>query len=80
MRKHADWVVDDAPAYARSKACLAVAGEMDANVLVVAADRPDTSAPAAPRDALSEAGGRCAGIVFNQARIAPAPFLRAGRT
>lgn len=80
LRRHTDLVVVDAPSAERSSACLTTASQVDFTILVVAADRPDTSAPAALRDALSQAGGRCAGIVFNQARIAPAPFLRAGRT
>jgi hypothetical protein len=67
MRRHADWVVVDAPAYARSKACLAVASQMDANVLVVAADRRDVAAPQALKGAIERAGGFCAGMVLNRA-------------
>jgi hypothetical protein len=50
---------------------------MDTTVLVVAAEGEDTRAPAALRDAIEEVGGRCAGIVFNRARIAPPRFLKA---
>lgn len=79
LRRHAAMVVVDAPAAERSSACLTMAPLVDFSVLVVAADQPDTSAPAALRDAIVQAGGRCAGIVFNQARIAPPPFLQAAR-
>jgi hypothetical protein len=79
LRKHADMIVVDAPSAERSSACLSTAAQVDINILVVAADQPDTSAPAALRDAIAQAGGRCAGIVFNQAKIAPPPFMRTGR-
>ena len=80
LRRHAELVVIDAPSAERSSACLAVAPFVDFSILVVAADQPDTSAPAALRDAITQAGGRIAGIVFNQAQIAPPPFLKAGRS
>ncbi len=77
LRRHAALVVVDAPAADRSTAAVIVAPFMDATVLVVAADGADTRAPAAVRDAIEQAGGRCAGIVFNRARIEPPRFLRA---
>jgi len=77
MRRHADWVVVDAPAYARSKACLAVASEMDANVLVVAADRRDAAAPQALKGAIERAGGYCAGMVLNRAAEEAPQMLKA---
>lgn len=79
LRRHADLVVLDAPAADRSSACLTAAPFVDCSVLVVAADQPDTAAPAALRDALNQAGGRCAGVVFNRAEVEPAPFLRAAQ-
>lgn len=75
LRARMDCVVIDAPAAERSKAVLATAPFADANVLVVAGDRRDTRGPAAVRDALSAAGGHCAGLVFNRAPPPPPAFL-----
>jgi Mrp family chromosome partitioning ATPase len=69
LRPHADLIVVDAPAFGRSEACLSVAPFMDCVILVVAAEEADTRGPAELRDAINAAGGRCAGIVFNRARI-----------
>ncbi len=77
MRRHAELVVVDAPSADRSQAGLAMAPLMDMTVLVVAADLADTRAPAALRDAIEQAGGRCAGLVFNRGQIEPPGFLRA---
>ena len=77
MRRHAELVVVDSPSPDRSPAGLAVAALMDMTVLVVAADGADTRAPAALRDAIDQAGGRCAGIVFNRSRIEAPGFLKA---
>jgi Mrp family chromosome partitioning ATPase len=77
MRRHADLIVVDAPAARRSRVALATAALVDANVLVVAADRCDVSGPQALRDGLIQAGGRCAGLVFNRAAADPPGFLRA---
>jgi hypothetical protein len=79
LRRHADLVVLDAPAADRSSAALTTAAFVDCSVLVVAADQPDTTAPAALRDAIAGAGGRCAGVVFNRAEVEPPPFLAAAR-
>lgn len=76
LRKHADVVVVDAPAADRSSAAVSMAPFMDTTVLVVAAEGKDTRGPAALRDAIEQAGGRCAGIVFNRARIEPPKFLK----
>jgi hypothetical protein len=76
LRRHADFVVVDAPAADRDPAALKVAPFMDATVLVLAAEGEDTRAPAALRDAIEQAGGRCAGLVFNRAQITPPRFLR----
>jgi Mrp family chromosome partitioning ATPase len=77
MRRHADLIVVDAPAAQRSRVALATAALVDANVLVVAADRRDIQAPVALRDGLINAGGRCAGLVFNRAGPEPPGFLKA---
>jgi Mrp family chromosome partitioning ATPase len=77
MRRHADLVVVDAPSAQRSRVALATAALVDANVLVVAADRRDIRAPVALRDGLINAGGRCAGLVFNRAAPEPPAFLKA---
>lgn len=76
LRRHADIVVVDAPAAARSRAGLTVAPFMDEVVLVVAADEGDAAAPARLRDELAEAGARCAGLFVNRVRAETPPFLR----
>jgi hypothetical protein len=75
LRAHADYVVVDAPALSRSPAALAVAPLVDANVLVVSGDSRDVSEAQRLKAALTEAGGRCAGVVFNKAPTAPPSFL-----
>jgi Mrp family chromosome partitioning ATPase len=77
MRRHADLVAVDAPPAEHSPAALTMAPFVDFSVLVVAADSKDTRAPAALRDAIEQAGGRCAGLVFNRAQIEPPRFLKA---
>lgn len=76
LRKHADMVVVDAPAAERSSAAVMMAPFMDLTVLVIAAEGRDTRGPAALREAIEQAGGRCAGIVFNRARIEPPKFIK----
>jgi Mrp family chromosome partitioning ATPase len=76
LRRHADLIVVDAPAAERSHAGLTVAPNMDAVVLVVAADHADTRGPAYLRDAVSEAGGHCAGVFVNRVRVSAPRFLR----
>jgi hypothetical protein len=76
LRRHADWVVVDCPAAERSRVVLATAAHMDANVLVVAAEGGDADRPPALRDAITAAGGVCAGVFLNQLRTEPAPFMR----
>lgn len=76
LRKHADWVIVDAPAAERSRAALAAAPFMDANVLVVAAENGDVEKAPALRDAITGVGGRCAGVFLNQVRVETPPFLR----
>jgi Mrp family chromosome partitioning ATPase len=77
LRKHAEIVVIDAPAADRSGAAMATAPFADATVLVVGADEGDAAGPAALRDAITAAGGRCAGLVFNRSQAEPPPFLKA---
>ena len=77
LRRHAEWIVVDAPSADRSPAGLGLAPLMDTTVLVVAADGEDTRGPAALRDAIEQAGGRCAGLVFNRGRIEAPGFLKA---
>ena len=77
LRRHAEIVVIDAPAADRSAAAMAVAPFADFTILVVAADEGDAAGPASLRDAIVDAGGRCAGLVFNRARAEPSGFLKA---
>ena len=77
LRRHAELVVVDAPSADRSPAGLAMASLMDTTVLVVAADGADTRAPAALRDAIEQAGGHCAGLVFNRGQVETPGFLKA---
>ncbi len=67
MRKHADYVIVDAPAADRSDTAVALAPFVDATVLVVAADEGDAAEHLALRDALEAADGYVAGLVFNRA-------------
>lgn len=77
LRRHADWIVVDAPSTARSSAALAVAPLMDATVLVVSAERTDAAVHAGLRDAVESTGGACAGVVLNRVKVRPPAFLRA---
>jgi len=67
MRRHADYVIVDAPAADRSDAAVALARFVDATVLVVAAEESTAGEQVALRDALENAGGFVAGLVFNRA-------------
>jgi len=77
MRKHGELVVVDCPAADRSSAALAIAPFMDFDVLVVAADEGEADGPLALKEAVLNAGGRCAGLVFNRARAEAPGFLKA---
>jgi Mrp family chromosome partitioning ATPase len=79
LKRHADLIVVDAPPADRSEAALTVAKFMDDTVLVVAADQPDVGAPARLRDAITAAGGRCAGLFLNRAEIDAPRFLKSAR-
>jgi hypothetical protein len=76
LRRHADLVVVDAPATARSQAGVTIAPFMDDVVLVVAADEGDPRAPAELRDDLAAAGAPLAGLFVNRVRVEPPGFLR----
>jgi Mrp family chromosome partitioning ATPase len=75
LRAHADYVVVDAPALARTAIAPMIAPVVDASVLVVSGQRTDMDAPQALKAALVQAGGRCAGMVFNRAPEPPPRFL-----
>ena len=76
LRPHADYVIVDAPSADRSETAQVVAPFMDANVLVVAADRRNDVAARELRDDIMVAGGRCAGLVLTRAPAQPPAFLR----
>lgn len=76
LRQHSDWVIVDAPAAERSRAVLAAAPFMDANVLVVAAENGDTDKAPMLRDAITSVGGHCAGVFLNQVRTSQPGFMR----
>jgi Mrp family chromosome partitioning ATPase len=78
LRKHAELVVIDAPAAdgGQASSALSVAPFVDYTVLVVSAERADATAPAALKAAILKAGGRCAGLVFNRARVEAPAFLK----
>jgi hypothetical protein len=76
LRRHADWVIIDAPAAERSRAVLTTAPLVDANVLVVAAESGEPERPLMLRDAIQSVGGHCAGVFLNQVRTETAPFMR----
>jgi hypothetical protein len=76
LRQHADWVIVDSPAAERSRVVLATAPHMDANVLVVAAEKGEPERPPMLRDAITSVGGHCAGIFLNQVRTETAPFMK----
>jgi Mrp family chromosome partitioning ATPase len=76
LKRFAELVVVDAPAIDMAATALTVAAQMDQTVLVVAADAGDTAGPAALKEAILKAGGRCAGLVFNRASAQPPAFLK----
>lgn len=77
LRRHADYVVVDAPALSRSRAAVALAPLMDATVMVVAADAKHPESHARLRDALKAVGARCPGVFLNRAPADPPGFLSA---
>ena len=80
LKRHADLIVVDAPAASRSQAGITVAPNMDQVVLVVAADEGDAAAPAALRDALTDAGAQLAGLFVNRVQVSAPQFLRGAIT
>ena len=79
LKKHADVVIVDAPAAARSQAGLTVAPLMDEVVLVVAADETDHRGPVQLRDDPEAVGARCSGVFVNRVRLETPGFLRGAR-
>ena len=77
LAKHTDLIIVDCPAIDRSRAALTIAPFMDQTVMVVAADQKDTAPPAHLRDAVTQAGGRVAGLFVNRVVVEPPRFLRA---
>lgn len=77
LKRYADLIVVDGPSADRSQSAVTVAPYMDQTVIVVAADQPDVRAPAQLRDAISDAGGRPAGVFFNRAQVNTPGFLKA---
>lgn len=75
LAEHAEYVVVDTPAADRSSAAVTLAGQVDATVLVVAAESADAAAPASLKAAIEDGGGQLAGLVFNRSRLRPPPFL-----
>lgn len=76
MRRHAETLIIDSPAAERTDFGLTLAPFADAVVLVVAAEAADAAMGAGLRDELESAGARCAGVVFNRARVEPPTFLK----
>ena len=60
----------------RSQAGLTVAPFMDEVVLVLSADHADVRASGQLRDAVIDAGGRCAGLFCNRVALEAPKFLR----
>ncbi|PVM93806.1 P-loop NTPase family protein [Caulobacter endophyticus] len=77
LRRHAEIIVVDCPSADSTQAALTIAQHMDQTILVVSAQEADVRPPGLLRDALASAGGRCAGVFFNQASVTPPSFLRA---
>lgn len=75
LAAHAEYVIIDTPAADRSTAALTLAAQVDASVLVIAAEAADARAPAALKQALEAQGGRIAGLVFNRVRHRAPRFL-----
>jgi Mrp family chromosome partitioning ATPase len=71
LAAHAEYVIIDTPAADRSTAAVTLAAQVDASVMVVAADGADARAPAALKQAIETHGGRIAGLVFNRAPRTP---------
>jgi len=76
LAARSDHIVIDAPAWSRSRAASAVAPFMDANLLVVSAERRNPEAASAVLSGLEAAGGRWAGAVVNRAPKPPPRLLR----
>lgn len=77
LAMHSDYVVIDAPAWTRSRLAGVVAPFVDANLMVLAADRKDPEAAGKLRSGLEAAGGAWAGVVMNRAPRPAPTFIRA---
>jgi len=77
IASRSSYVVVDAPAWSRSRAAGAIAPFMDANLLVVSAERRNPDAAAAVKRGLETVGGRWSGVVVNRAPKPPPHLLRA---
>ena len=77
LARHADLIIIDSPSIDRSRAALTIAPFVDQTVLVVAADQKDTGPPSQLRDAMTQAGGKVAGLFVNRVMVEPPRFLRA---
>ncbi len=68
LRKSADWIIVDAPAFEVSKASLKLAKNMDGVVLVVSGDKTDAISLTTVKREIHAAGGHVLGVVMNQMR------------
>jgi len=73
---HAEYVVVDAPAWSRSKVAGVVAPFMDANLLVVSADKRNPEAADAAKRGMEAAGGRWSGVVVNRSPKRPPRLIQ----
>jgi Mrp family chromosome partitioning ATPase len=73
---HSEWVIVDAPAWARSRVAAVVAPFMDANLLVVSADRRNPDATTGLLHGVESAGGRWSGVVVNRAPKPPPRLIQ----
>lgn len=76
LAAHAEYVIIDTPAADRSSAAMTLAPQVDATVLVVAAENVHASDAVALKAAIEEQRGKIAGLVFNRARLRPPAFLQ----
>jgi Mrp family chromosome partitioning ATPase len=76
LAAHSDYVVVDAPAWSRSRAAGAIAPSMDANLLVVSAERCNADAAESVLGGVEAAGGHWSGVVVNRAPKSPPRLLR----
>ena len=68
LRKSADWIIVDAPAYEQSREGLNIVSNMDGVVLVVHGDQTDIESLTIAKEEVQAAGGHVLGVVMNQMR------------